>query len=173
MGMDVCGVAPITSKGEYFRNNVWWWRPLAAYCCDVAPAITSQCAYWQSNDGAGLNGPASCALADALQAEIDSGRTQAYAARYETQRACTPKPPCRWCHATGVRRDAVAVAAGQHLRPIPTTDSSHPRAGQIGWCNGCDGTGYEEPMEAAYPFSVENVQEFVVFLRACGGFQIC
>jgi hypothetical protein len=29
MGMDVYGKEPKSDKGEYFRNNVWWWRPLA------------------------------------------------------------------------------------------------------------------------------------------------
>ena len=28
MGMDVFGLEPRKEKGEYFRNNVWWWRPL-------------------------------------------------------------------------------------------------------------------------------------------------
>jgi hypothetical protein len=172
MGMDVYGKAPTAPTGEYFRNNVWWWRPLAAYVCEGAPDITSACQYWQSNDGDGLNAAESLRLADALEAEITSGRCAEYAARHETALACTPKPVCRWCQGTGVRRDRIALEAGQHLRPIPTDDPSHPRAGQIGWCNGCDGTGHEEAPEAMYPFSVENVQEFVVFLRASGGFAI-
>ncbi|QOR55575.1 MAG: hypothetical protein UMS36scaffold28_65 [Phage 59_13] len=28
MGMDVYGVKPKSKQGEYFRNNVWSWRPL-------------------------------------------------------------------------------------------------------------------------------------------------
>ena len=35
MGMDVYGIAPTSERGEYFRNNVWWWRPLWDYCCEV------------------------------------------------------------------------------------------------------------------------------------------
>ena len=39
MGMDVYGERPRTNKGEYFRNNVWWWRPLWNYvsveCSDI------------------------------------------------------------------------------------------------------------------------------------------
>jgi hypothetical protein len=34
MGMDVYG-----ESGNYFRNNVWWWRPLANYCQAIAPHI--------------------------------------------------------------------------------------------------------------------------------------
>ena len=28
MGFDLYGQAPKSKRGEYFRNNVWWWRHL-------------------------------------------------------------------------------------------------------------------------------------------------
>lgn len=28
MGFDLTGQKPKTDKGDYFRNNVWWWRRL-------------------------------------------------------------------------------------------------------------------------------------------------
>lgn len=28
MGFDINGVNPTDNKGDYFRNNVWWWRSL-------------------------------------------------------------------------------------------------------------------------------------------------
>ena len=28
MGFDIYGQAPTSDAGKYFRNNVWWWRPL-------------------------------------------------------------------------------------------------------------------------------------------------
>lgn len=31
MGMDLYGKKPLNPVGEYFRNNVWWWRPLAVF----------------------------------------------------------------------------------------------------------------------------------------------
>jgi hypothetical protein len=37
MGMDVYGINPKTNNGDYFRANVWYWRPLwqcVAYFCD-------------------------------------------------------------------------------------------------------------------------------------------
>ncbi len=36
MGMDVYGLKPKTEKGEYFRNNVWYWHPLWDFCDEVA-----------------------------------------------------------------------------------------------------------------------------------------
>lgn len=39
MGFDIVGHSPASLKGEYFRNNVWWWRPLqtliALKCRDI------------------------------------------------------------------------------------------------------------------------------------------
>ena len=55
MGMDVIGVQPKTETGEYFRNNVWYWRPLATFIQDVYPHIAEKCTYWGSNDGDGLD----------------------------------------------------------------------------------------------------------------------
>jgi hypothetical protein len=35
MGFDVYGKSARSEKGEYFRNNVWWWRPLAEYVLET------------------------------------------------------------------------------------------------------------------------------------------
>ena len=73
MGMDVFAKKPKddTEQSRYFRNNVWWWRPLADYCQRVAPDVCSHCEHWQSNDGDGLNDSQSLELADALQVEVE------------------------------------------------------------------------------------------------------
>ena len=67
MGMDVYGKNPENESGEYFRNNVWWWRPLAEYVCSIAPDITKHCEYWQTNDGDGLNEAHSIQLAEKIK----------------------------------------------------------------------------------------------------------
>ena len=67
MGFDIYGADPVTEEGKYFRNNVWWWRPLANYCLEVAPDATAACTHWHSNDGAGLSAEGALALADALR----------------------------------------------------------------------------------------------------------
>ena len=38
MGMDVYGLNP----DKYFRNNVWWWRPLWDYVCNTCYDILSE-----------------------------------------------------------------------------------------------------------------------------------
>ena len=39
-------------------------------------------------------------------------------------------------------------------------------------CFHCDGKGMARPSDVGRPFDVENVQEFITFLRGCGGFEI-
>lgn len=160
MGMDVYGKNPKTPAGEYFRNNVWWWRPLAEYVCQVAPAIAQNCQYWQSNDGDGLGARDSIKLAEVLQAEIDAGRTAEYAAAHTARLAAIPREPCRFCE-SGITTQKIADTYPAYQTHVGKT------------CIQCGGVGTVESGDAAYPFSVENVQEFIGFLRHCGGFKIC
>jgi len=42
MGFDIYGSSPKSEKGKYFRNSVWWWRPLAEFVlehCDVPVSV--------------------------------------------------------------------------------------------------------------------------------------
>jgi hypothetical protein len=159
MGMDVYGKAPRSEQGKYFRNNVWWWRPLADYCCEVAPEITSACQYWQSNDGDGLDDDDALALANALQDEVNSNRAHAYELRRQSEIEMMPNEPCWLCEGTGTRK------------PAPHWGAGDVKLGGIK-CNGCQGSGYVRPPEDNDRSSVENIIAFIAFLRDCGGFQI-
>ena len=184
MGMDVYGKQPTTEEGKYFCNNMWWWRPLADYVCEIAPEIADKCQYWQSNDGDGLNGHDSLRLAELLQKEIESGRTAAYARRREAKLEMAPNEPCLLCEATGTRKpppdggagdladDIISLCKGTDTRkPAPEGGAGDPTKEGI-LCNMCDGHGYTRLWAANYRLSVENLQKFVTFLRGCGGFAI-
>ena len=80
MGMDVYGKAPTSEAGEYFRNNIWWWRPLADFLTDTYPELTQTCEYWHTNDGDGLGAEDSTALAHDLTRDLDNGAVETYAA---------------------------------------------------------------------------------------------
>jgi hypothetical protein len=160
MGMDVYGNRPKNQCGKYFGISAWGWRPLATYACEVAPAITAKCKYWYSNDCDGLNGEDSILLADLLQKEIDSGRTERYARLRQSQIEQMPNEPCWQCEGTGTRK------------PTPERGPGNPTKDGI-VCNSCWGNGYKPPSVADYEFCIETLQEFVYFLRYCGGFEIC
>lgn len=172
MGMDVIGVNPKSETGSYFRNNVWWWRPLADYCLTNHPHIAEACEYWHSNDGDGLDEEGSIALANALMDDIATGKVSDWERTYNEWRASLPREACRYCDCTGIRTDDVGVEMGMAEKELEPevqilTGRTH------GWCNGCRGIGTTESMLAEYPFSEENVREFAKFLTECGGFQIC
>ena len=151
MGMDVFGNNPSSKTGAYFRNNVWWWRPLWVYCCHVAPILTRDVVYGQSNDGDGLGAAGSRSLAAILNGKIADGSCERYAKDYETAMSEMADEECNLCGGTGKRVDMEA------------------RDG----CNKCHGVGKLRPSATDYSFSTENVQEFAAFLAECGGFRIC
>jgi hypothetical protein len=155
MGMDVIGKKPTSEVGNYFGSNCWAWPPLAEYFCEVAPEITSKCTCWQSNDGDGLSEGDSRILADILQNEIDSGRTETYAQRLRSELEMIPDEPCDICNGIGVW-DASP--------DDPTKDCI--------FCSQCDGSGRLRPCATEDMFSVQEVLRFASFLRACGGFEI-
>lgn len=151
MGFDVYGLKATTETGAYFRNNVWHWRPLAHYVKQVAPRITNKCKNWHTNDGDGLSATDASRLAKALQKQVDSGETAKYALGYAEFQAAVPDEPCTYCESTGYR----------------STD-----IGNLNRCNACNGKGSRRPFDTQYPFSVENVEAFILFLKDCGGFTI-
>ena len=65
---------------------------------------------------------------------------------------------------------ALGVKMGQPDKVIE--DPEHPRHGQRGWCNGCDGHGTVADFRTNYVFDVDNLAEFADFLADCGGFVI-
>lgn len=170
MGMDVFGKHPTSEEGRYFRRSVWGWRPLAQCLTTLAPKETAGCRYWQSNDGDGLDAAGSIRLAAKIKALQGRGMIRAYVKTRNEALDRLPDEPCRFCDGSGVRRDKVGVEMGQPSLVIG--DPTHPRHGETGWCNGCDGVGHVRPHEAAYTLDEEDVEDFRRFLEACGGFEI-
>lgn len=172
MGMDVYGENPKNSKGEYFRNNVWWWRPLSEFIQGSYPEIAEKCEYWDSNDGAGLDEYNSSLLADKIRQDLALGVVAEWEKNYNQYRASLPRTTCGQCDGSGIRSDKLGLEHGHPLKELSPevqilTGRTH------GWCNGCDGVGTQENFMANYPFSTENVAEFAEFLENCGGFTIC
>lgn len=151
MGMDVYGDAPFNEKGEYFRNNVWWWHPLWNYCLEVHPNPSEKVESGHSNDGDGLDSSDSVRLGNLLKKDLASGKVKSYETKYNTRVQKLPKEECFCCKGTGIRDDEIIK----------------------GTCNACKGDGKVDSFESNYPFSEQNVKEFSEFLVNCGGFKIC
>lgn len=171
MGMDVYGNNPISERGEYFRNNVWWWRPLWDFCEEVAPDLCSGVS-GHTNDGDGLDEEGAKALANILSISLSEGVVDTYEMKRKEYLESLPKEPCKYCDSTGIRTDSVGVEHGMDVQVLSDAEAS-ALGRTIGYCNGCQGRGVTDSWETHYPFNRANVEEFAQFLADCGGFKIC
>lgn len=199
MGMDVFGQDPKNEKGAYFRNNVWWWRPLWEYCEFVAPELTNMVENGYSNDGDGLDAEDSVLLAKALRKSLRDGTLDTYDKTRTEWLASLPIRPCVHCQATGKRtwytnpnepheykasisydlmqammneKDNEGTGNGE-LPTYTLVEKPKDWTEETKECNGCEGTGGQQHWAKSYPFDKKNVREFATFLANCGGFQIC
>lgn len=152
MGFDVYGLEPEGKMGEYFRNNVWYWRPLWEYVCYVGSDLLTDEEKRQGsyNNGYKYSKNTALALADRLRIKVVEGHTQLWETERQEKLDSLPDEVCTFCNGTGERHD-------QYVD---------------GTCNACKGKGKVRPSETWYPFEESNVIEFIEFLENCGGFEI-
>jgi hypothetical protein len=176
MGMDIYCQAPTAPEGEYFRRNVWGWVPLAGLVTTLCPDEASPCHGWQYNGGDGLDAADAVRLAVKLQALRDSGDVAAYCAQRDEWAATLPHIECRFCGGTRLDGDAPATPP-KNIADAAMTIVAHAQA-QAGWrsddvpCPVCDGVGTIEPAEKACRLVPNDVDQFIAFLKASGGFEI-
>lgn len=189
MGYFVQGKAPVSDVGIAYEANWAGWSPVVKFTRLVAPDIADECD-WSFNDGQGLDADDSQAIAEVFTRLIDSGELQALCDMHREECEKMPDVKCQFCGGTGIRvmvepkyevpftrpgwleeqneefRTRVCSDEDRHGRP-------HPRAGQPGWCNSCDGVGYKRPRRAEDAWvDVEWLSKWRDFLRDCGGFEI-
>lgn len=159
MGMDVFGVAADDPAGEYFRANVWYWRPLWDYIEDNHGVIAHLVENPYTNDGDGLDHQYSLVLARQLRHDFANDVVAEYEQRYLAGVNALQSEECWICHGTGVRREWPPEIPQEHI------DACNG-------CNCCNGSGKTEPLEASYRFSPKLLLRFTEFLEHCGGFRI-
>ena len=86
MGFDLYGINAKSEKGKYFRNNIWWWGPLADYVLTYAGDCLNDVEkiYWQYNDCRLVSENQAIDIGNKLIELIDDGHTKAY----------EDEPPC-------------------------------------------------------------------------------
>ena len=73
------------NPGIYFRNNVWWWRPLWDYVYSVCDDVIGN-GRWHTghnNSGESFTEDEAKEIAERLLQEINNGDTEAYRKLYE------------------------------------------------------------------------------------------
>ena len=143
--------------GVYFRNNVWWWRPLWNFVTGICDDILTEkdMESGSYNDGHKISKTKANRIASRLFKLIKSGKVKEYEEGYKKELASLEQIDCDICDATGSRQEPPKTGAGDRE------------------CNGCSGTGKVDDWAKSYPFSEDNVREFANFCLNSGGFQIC
>ena len=138
--------------GYYFRNNVWWWRPLWEYICDVCGHLLDDDDFnaGQYNDGHLIPQDTAFKIGIKLRDCVRSGKTEDYAIRRRSLLDSMPKVKCTHCQGTGIRND-------EYVQGI---------------CNACSGLKAVKHSKTNYMFDVENVNQFAEFAMQSGGFRI-
>lgn len=155
------------NKGYYFRNNVWWWRPLAEYVLEQTKVITSKKKIqgFSYNDGVAISATEAEQIAKQLYFLLQSGHTEHYAKQYEEKRIIAEK------HNAIVQKklDEIALEAEKITGKKDLAPANFPKDIYKKW----DETYQEKEWIENYPFSVDNVKEFADFCKDSGGFTIC
>ena len=165
MGMDVYGLKPKNPKGEYFRNNVWWWHSLWDYCCYACPEITDKVKSGHDNSGDGLGSTSSRKLGLRIQQLIKDGSAEKYVTEYYNHLNALPDEPC-FC----VKESMFQIFSMSEEVLVPKSLGNKDPNPE---CKTCKGLGMQPNWNKSYNISLENIQNFAEFLVNCGGFQIC
>ncbi len=151
MGFDLNGLNAKNKKGEYFRNNCWWWRPLWKYVSELGILTDEQINSGSFNDGKEIPEETAKEISKKLKLLIRTGEVKKYEKAYKKEQKELLDETCEYCKGTGKRNDKFVK----------------------GKCNVCKGKGKVRPTSTWYSFSEENIKEFANFCANSGGFTIC
>jgi len=152
--------------GDYFRSNVWWWRPLASYVINYTGCVDEDDAeMWSTNDGHEVDEETAQQIHNQLQVLIESGHTQKFQDDYEKERKIAEE------HNDKVEKELKKFcdSVEKKLGKTNLAPNDFPKADKEKW----DEIWNKRKWSASYPFSVEHVKEFAEFCRFSGGFKIC
>ena len=138
------------NPGIYFRNNVWWWRPLWQFVCEQFPDLISDedAERGCSNSGLLIDADKSMRIGVELTVMLDCGDVQEHSDMYKAELEALPQVDCYVC------------------------DNNNRGYKKKKECKACKQTGLKDDWAKSYPFDVENVREFAQFCLESGGFEI-
>jgi hypothetical protein len=149
------------NPGHYFRNNVWWWRPLAYLiedkCKDFLTEAQRKSLHY--NDGKKYPDKIALKIADRLQEVLDSGELLKLKEEHDQEMQKAKE------HNDIIESKMKAIVDahnGVAPKDLPKEDFTNWRElqKQKNWAD-------------SYPFDIDNVKEFILFARCSGGFSIC
>ena len=152
--------------GIYFRNNVWWWRPLADLVEKLCFFLDDkQKEHLHDNGGYEYDEATAHKIADTLEAFVKSPvakRTEiSHKKQMKKAEAHNKKVSVKL---KALEMDAIARTGNKNIAPC-----DYPKDLNDKW----ESIYRERDHTDSYPFKLANVKEFIKFLRECGGFTVC
>lgn len=153
--------------GYYFRNNVWFWRPLANLITVLNEEwlTEEQKERLQDNSGFEFSEEEAIRIKLSLEKAINSG----WLKKAEKQWKKEAKQAELWNAQINeqmekLKKEAIKETAQDHIIPL-----NYPPHLKLKW----DKLWESEDRTSNYPVSLKNAEEFVAFLNECGGFKVC
>ena len=153
------------NKGVYFRNNCWWWRPLANYVLEYTKVIDKKNQQtWQFNDCSEVDEHHATQIANQLDHLIKSGHTKKYEKTYEHRREIIEGLN------KGIEKElsTFSKSVEKKLNKPDLAPCDFPEEDKKKW----DRIYSKRNSDGHYPFAEKNVKEFSEFCRNSGGFTI-
>jgi len=147
----------LNNPGQYFRSNVWYWRPIWKFVCEVCNDVLTEEDYkgGHTNSGYIISKTKAAIIASRLYSLNQNGEIKAYEEAYDKSLKRMELEECNICDGSGKRKKPPKIGAGKIE------------------CNGCNGKGKRKQWNTHYPFSVKFTMEFAKFCDESGGFEIC
>jgi hypothetical protein len=158
-----------TNKGVYFRNNVWWWRKLADYIMEHTKCVDeNDFDKWQENGGHEVDNETANQIANQLEHLIKTGHAEKYKEEIDNEIKQAEEHNNKVQKLLDELRSEVAKIVGDE-KAEKLAPAEYPEPLNKKWWEITNKTDYR----ANYPFSIDNVKEFIEFARNSGGFRIC
>ena len=155
-----------TNPGVYFRNNCWWWRPLANFIIEKCDWLTQeQKERLHDNSGFEFSEDEALTIADTLQKQVDDGT----AAEREEVNKREMAVAEEWNKGIHAKQEELEKEVKKETGDAKLVPYDYPEPFKKKW----DDLQKSEDRRASYPFVEANVKRFIAFLRECGGFQVC
>ena len=154
------------NKGVYFRNNVWWWRPLAYLVSSECKFLTEdQERALHYNDGFTYGKETALKIARTLEKLCSNGKIDSIEEEHNQMQKEAEK------NNKEVQKELDKLKANvEELRP---TENLAPVDYPFPYNKHYDEICKKKDRAEGYPFCKQNVKDFVVFLKECGGFRVC
>ena len=166
MGFDLYTLGnPKNDKGEYFRNNVWWWRRLADFVIHKTKVVSAEHQEsWHYNDHHVVTKEEAEQIAKQLRHLISTGEVRAFEEEVKHNMVKAEQHNKRVEKLRKQLHDRVCKEVGDS----DIVPRDYPEPYKTKW----DKLWEFQDRNANYPFTQKNVEEFIEFCENSNGFTI-